>query len=148
MGNNYVPLFASFGEMIALLSDEKQLKMFWAILRYGTEGIEPQFDSTEEKIAWCGIRPVLDSTERKRLAKSHENAGPPLGNQNARKQSKTIEINQNNLEKEKEKEKETGRGGAPIGNQNRRIQPNSTQFNHGKEEPFVLTDEDIKKLRG
>ena len=90
MGNNYVPLFASFGEMIAYLSEDKQLRMFWAIFRYGTEGIEPRFDSTEEKIAWCGIKPVLDSTERKRLAKSHENAGPPIGNQNARKQSKTI----------------------------------------------------------
>ena len=111
MGRSFVPLFFSFEDTLSQLNKDEQNDLIWAMLRYGKYGEEPTFSNRILGVAWTCIKPVLDSSEASRQKKSHENAGAPIGNQNAvknnREQSKTIGNNQNNMEKDMDMEKKT-----------------------------------------
>lgn len=116
-----VPLLRSYAEVIRLLPCENQLDLFWAILNYAFEGLEPSFEDTAMKIAWVGIKPNIDSSLKKLRAQRENGSrgGAPIGNHNRRLQ--------------------------PNSTQNNPNQPEEGEGNN-KRAVFCLTDTDLEKL--
>lgn len=83
--------FASYYEAIAEFDDETRLKMYDMICRYALYGEIIDSENAIEKSLFTIIKPLIEASERRR------SGGAPVGNQNARKQPKTIK---NNLPKQ------------------------------------------------
>jgi hypothetical protein len=108
-------LYESLWDSIQDLSNEEIAELFIGISNW-REGIEPVFTQTTSKILFRQQLPLLEKQSKNYQTKveNGRRGGAPQGNQNALKQPKTTEINQEqptttenkHIEKEKEKEKD------------------------------------------
>ena len=53
-------VYFDFMEPLGWLSDEDRGKLFWAMLEYGRDGVEPGFEKNDLAIVWAFIRPKLE----------------------------------------------------------------------------------------
>lgn len=121
MGRNYIPLFFGLEDILVEFTQEQQLAFFWAIFNYGKDGTEPVFDDAICRVAWKAHKPVLDKSIEigNKRSESGGNGGGQPGNRNASKTSK-----------------------------NEQKRAKATSISIGISKPIVLTDDDIKNLRG
>lgn len=108
-------LYESLWDSIQDLSNEEIAELFIGISNWRV-GIEPVFTQTTSKILFRQQLPLLEKQSKNYQTKleNGRRGGAPQGNQNALKQPKTTEINQEqptttenkHIEKEKEKEKD------------------------------------------
>lgn len=94
MKNNSFIFYSSFYESIKNLEDSDKLKIFEAICEYGIYGKKKKVATKMGSIMEL-IIPLMDATS-KRYTAQVENAkrgGAPIGNSNAKKQSKTTQNN-------------------------------------------------------
>jgi len=104
-------ILRSYWESIHHLPQETRGKFLEAYIRYGLDGIEPEFDGLEKSL-WISIKSSMESN-MKRYKASVENGkkgGAPKGNNNAKKQPKITQeqpkITENNLNKDKDMNKD------------------------------------------
>ena len=86
-GRDSFVFYKSFLDAIELLPNEEQLEAYRAICRYGIRSEEPNTDSLYTKLTFTQAKPQIDANIKKR--QEGKKGGAPLGNTNAKKDSKS-----------------------------------------------------------
>lgn len=102
--NSFV-FYRSYSDALSRLKDfKKKYELLMAIIEYGLDMREPEFDEDMLALAWVLIKPTMDANHKNYL--NGRKGGAPVGNQNAvkkgsknntkttQKQPKTTENNQ------------------------------------------------------
>lgn len=98
LNRNSFLFYRSYYDAVAKIkNDKKRNELLLAIIDYGLDMKEPEFDDDMLDLAWVLIRPTLDANRKK-----YENAkkgGAPIGNKNAKgKRKNNQETTGNNQE--------------------------------------------------
>lgn len=100
----YIPMYKSYIDAVAQLSNEDRLEFYEAIYSYGFTGIEPTFKNPYLKMGWDLVKPNLDN-----------NINNVIKNQeNGKKGGRPVKVNK--IEKEKSSIQEESKVSENINN--------------------------------
>ena len=136
-----VLIYRSWYKAIKELPEDKQLKVYIALMEYGLDGTEPELDGISNLI-FDVAKPLIDSSNKKRI--DGAKGGAPAGNKNAEKQQ---ENNQKSSKKQPKNNHKTTTNQPENKLEKNRIEKNSIEKSRKEKsrEPAAPSSSDSKK---